>query len=71
VFEDSPYNVSHARIQEKFGGVEPLIIVAEGKDRDAMKRPAHAPHDGEVPALPRTRPRRLATSFSLTDILRT
>jgi hypothetical protein len=39
VFEDSPYNVSHARIQEKFGGVEPLIIVAEGKDRDAMKDP--------------------------------
>ena len=33
VFEDSPYNVSHARIQEKFGGVEPLIIVAEGKDQ--------------------------------------
>src|SRR5262249_17455770 len=39
VFADSPYNVSHERIQEKFGGVEPLIIVAEGRDRDAMKDP--------------------------------
>ena len=39
VFEDSPYNVSHAHIQDKFGGVEPLIVVAEGHDRDAMKDP--------------------------------
>src|SRR5439155_633420 len=39
VWEDSPYNVSHAHIQDKFGGVEPLIVVAEGKDRDAMKDP--------------------------------
>src|SRR5262249_56025745 len=36
VSEDSPYNVSHAHIQDKFGGVEPLIVVAEGHDRDAM-----------------------------------
>ncbi|TMB58535.1 MAG: PDZ domain-containing protein [Deltaproteobacteria bacterium] len=39
VWSDSPYNVSHAHIQDKFGGVEPLIVVAEGKDRDAMKDP--------------------------------
>lgn len=39
VFEDSPYNVSHRQIQERFGGVEPLIVVAEGYDKDAMKDP--------------------------------
>src|SRR5262249_2686645 len=37
VWSDSPYNISHAHIQEKFGGVEPLIVVAEGRDKDAMK----------------------------------
>jgi len=69
VWEDSPYNVSHARIQEKFGGVEPLIVVAEGHDRDAMKDPQvlrtmekfqrHLERDPDV-----------GYSFSLTDILR-
>ena len=39
LFEDSPYNVSHTQIQERFGGVEPLIVVAEGYDKDAMKDP--------------------------------
>lgn len=39
LFEDSPYNVSHTQIQERFGGVEPLIVVAEGFDKDAMKDP--------------------------------
>jgi predicted RND superfamily exporter protein len=39
VWGNSPYNVSHVHIQDKFGGVEPLIVVAEGHDRDAMKDP--------------------------------
>jgi len=39
LFEDSPYNVSHTQIQERFGGVEPLIVVSEGFDKDAMKDP--------------------------------
>jgi hypothetical protein len=39
VWLDSPYNVSHSRIQEAFGGVEPLIVVNEGYDKDAMKDP--------------------------------
>ncbi len=39
VWANSPYNVSHSHIQDKFGGVEPLIVVAEGHDRDAMKDP--------------------------------
>ena len=36
---DSEYNASHIKIQGKFGGVEPLIIVAEGDDKNAMKDP--------------------------------
>jgi predicted RND superfamily exporter protein len=39
LFESSPYNVSHTQIQERFGGVEPLIVVSEGYDKDAMKDP--------------------------------
>ena len=39
LFEESPYNVSHTQIQERFGGVEPLIVVSEGFDKDAMKDP--------------------------------
>jgi predicted RND superfamily exporter protein len=69
VWEDSPYNVSHSHIQDKFGGVEPLIVVAEGHDRGAM----------EDPQVLRTmekfqryleRDRSVGYSFSLTDILR-
>jgi predicted RND superfamily exporter protein len=39
VWLDSPYNVAHAEIQATFGGVEPLIVVNEGYDKDAMKDP--------------------------------
>ena len=39
VWEDSPYNQAHSKIQETFGGVEPLIVVNEGYDKDAMKDP--------------------------------
>ncbi|HEY8515045.1 MAG TPA: MMPL family transporter [Candidatus Binatia bacterium] len=66
---DSPYNVSHTNIQQKFGGVEPLIIVAEGYDKDAMKDPdvlrtmekfqRYLERDPDV-----------GYSFSLADILR-
>jgi predicted RND superfamily exporter protein len=69
VFANSPYNVSHAHIQEKFGGVEPLIVVAEGTDRDAMKDPM------VLRTMERfqrylERDRDVGYSFSLTDILR-
>jgi predicted RND superfamily exporter protein len=66
---DSPYNISHQAIQNKFGGVEPLIVVNEGYDKDAMKYPEtlramerfqrHLEHDPSV-----------GYSFSLTDIIR-
>jgi len=38
--EDSPYNLSHLEIQKYFGGIEPLIIVIEGRDKDVLKDPA-------------------------------
>ncbi len=37
--EDSPYNQSHLEIQKHFGGIEPLIIVVEGHDKDVLKDP--------------------------------
>ncbi len=70
VWKDSPYNVSHARIQEKFGGVEPLIVVAEGHDRDAMKDPAVLQTMEKFQRF-LERDRDVGYSFSLTDILRT
>ncbi len=70
VWKDSPYNESHARIQDKFGGVEPLIVVAEGHDRDAMKDPAVL-HTMEKFQRYLERDRDVGYSFSLTDILRT
>lgn len=69
VWADSPYNLSHARIQEKFGGVEPLIIVAEGYDRDAMKDP-QALRTMEKFQRFLERDPDVGYSFSLTDILR-
>ena len=38
--EDSPYNLSHLEIQKYFGGIEPLIIVVEGRDKDVLKDPS-------------------------------
>jgi predicted RND superfamily exporter protein len=37
--EDSPYNLSHLEIQKYFGGVEPFIVVVEGRDKDVLKDP--------------------------------
>ncbi len=39
LYESSPYNQAHLEIQKYFGGVEPLIIVVEGRDRDVLKDP--------------------------------
>src|SRR5213594_908421 len=69
VWSDSPYNVSHAHIQDKFGGVEPLIVVAEGTDRDAMKEPKVL-RTMENFQRYLERDRDVGYSFSLTDILR-
>ncbi len=69
VWEDSPYNVSHSHIQDKFGGVEPLIVVAEGHDRDAMKDPQVLRTMEKFQRF-LERDRDIGYSFSLTDILR-
>ena len=39
LWADSPYNQSHTRIQQFFGGVEPLIVVVEGKVKKALQEP--------------------------------
>jgi len=69
LFLDSPYNQSHNRIQGKFGGVEPLIIVAEGYDKNAMKDPKTLK---TMEAFQRRLERdpSVGYSFSLSDILR-
>ena len=66
---DSPYNVAHKEIQEKFGGVEPLIVVAEGLDKDAMKDPRTL---REMETFQRflERDPMIGYSFSLADIIR-
>ena len=69
VWSDSPYNVSHSHIQDKFGGVEPLIVVAEGHDRDAMKDPQVLRTMEKFQRF-LERDRDVGYSFSLTDILR-
>ncbi|MBI3245915.1 MAG: MMPL family transporter [Deltaproteobacteria bacterium] len=37
--ESSPYNQSHLEIQKYFGGIEPLIVVVEGRNKDVLKDP--------------------------------
>jgi uncharacterized protein len=69
LWPDSPYNVSHKEIQNKFGGVEPLIVVDEGYDRDAMKDPG-ALHDMERFQRYLERDPSVGYSFSLADIIR-
>ncbi|MBI4515403.1 MAG: MMPL family transporter [Deltaproteobacteria bacterium] len=66
---ESEYNVSHKAIQDKFGGVEPLIVVAEGLDRDAMKDP-HTLRTMEKFQRRLERDPGVGYSFSLADIIR-
>ncbi|MGH7858517.1 MAG: efflux RND transporter permease subunit, partial [Candidatus Binatia bacterium] len=69
LWTDSPYNRSHTRIQEKFGGIEPLIVIIEGEDADVLKDPAvHR----TIEAFQRTLERdpEVGYSFSVTDIVR-
>jgi predicted RND superfamily exporter protein len=69
LFADAPYNVSHKQIQDKFGGVEPLIVVNEGYDKDAMKDPG-ALHNMERFQRYLERDPSVGYSFSLADIIR-
>lgn len=69
LYAESPYNASHTKIQGKFGGVEPLIVVAEGYDKNAMKEPE------SLQAMEKfqrylERDASVGYSFSLADIIR-
>jgi predicted RND superfamily exporter protein len=66
---DSEYNVSHKMIQDKFGGVEPLIVVAEGYDKDAMKDPGALRNMERFQRFLERDPS-VGYSFSLADIIR-
>lgn len=68
LWPDSPYNRAHTRIQQQFGGVEPLIVIVEGKDDEALKDPeVHR----TIEAFQRTLDRDpdVGYSFSLTDVV--
>lgn len=69
LWADSQYNLSHSRIQEKFGGVEPLIVVADGYDADAMKEPDMLRKMEEFQRQLERDPA-VGYSFSLADIIR-
>jgi predicted RND superfamily exporter protein len=69
LFAESPYNQSHERIQGKFGGVEPLIIVSEGYDKNAMKDPKTLKTMENFQRFLERDPT-VGYSFSLSDILR-
>ncbi|MCC6765444.1 MAG: MMPL family transporter [Deltaproteobacteria bacterium] len=69
LFESSPYNVSHTKIQESFGGVEPLIVVSEGYDKDAMKDPQVLRTMEKFQRVLERDPD-IGYSFSLADIIR-
>ncbi len=69
LFMDSPYNASHTKIQGKFGGVEPLIIVAEGYDKNAMKDPQALKTMEKFQRFLERDPG-VGYSFSLADIIR-
>ena len=66
---DSEYNASHTKIQGKFGGVEPLIVVAEGYDKNAMKHPTSL-RTMENFQRRLERDASVGYSFSLADIIR-
>src|SRR3990167_7920078 len=66
---DSPYNQSHTAVQGKFGGVEPLIVVAECYDKNAMKDPTTLKTMESFQRFLERDPS-VGYSFSLADILR-
>ncbi len=39
LYASSPYNAAHTRIQKVFGGVEPLIVIVEGREPDVLHEP--------------------------------
>jgi uncharacterized protein len=66
---DSPYNAAHTRIQQFFGGVEPLIIVAAGQEKGALKEPEVLEQMEAFQRFVDTDPD-VGYSFSLADIVK-
>src|SRR5262249_11630017 len=66
--ESSPYNLSHLEIQKYFGGIEPLVVVVEGRDKDVLKDP-HILHTMEKFQRQLERDPDVGYSFSLADIV--
>jgi hypothetical protein len=67
---DSEYNSAHHRIQERFGGVEPLIVVVEATAPGAMRVPENV---RSVERFQRTLERdpEVGASFSFVDVITT
>ena len=65
---DAPYNVAHARIQEIFGGIEPLMVVIERKGNNSVADPQVLK---AIEKLQRSMERdpSVGASFSFVDIL--
>jgi uncharacterized protein len=65
---DSPYNQAHTEVQRYFGGIEPLIIVVEGRDKGILKEPSVL---NSMEAFQRylERDKDVGYSFSLADII--
>jgi predicted RND superfamily exporter protein len=66
---DSPYNQAHTRIQKFFGGVEPLIIVTEAKQKGGLKTPASLEAMESFQRYVDSDPE-IGYSFSLADIVK-
>jgi hypothetical protein len=67
---DSPYNVAHTRIQRIFGGVEPLIVIVEGRDIDSLHEPDVLETMEDFQRTVERDPN-VGTSFSLADVVKT
>jgi len=65
---ESPYNQSHIEIQKYFGGIEPLIIVVEGRDKEVLKNPELL-RKLELFQRHMERDKDIGYSFSLADII--
>jgi len=69
LWPDSPYNQAHERIQQEFGGVEPLIVVVEGKDDGALQEPQVLERMEDFQRDLERDPS-VGSSFSLADVVR-
>lgn len=70
LYEDAPYNRSHVEMQKYFGGVEPLMIVLEGREKEVLKDPVIL-RTLEQFQRDMERDPNVAYSFSLADVVNT